>query len=151
MSPCQQCAAYKQIRLTDDTVEALVSPENHLSTAVWTEGSDETAPFSPSLSPSVYSSSLSCSSSPKHRLTLFRASWKVISHYFLRCLSSHRNTVTCQHSATARKIMSYVCVSLSVGLHQLQSCFLCYFFPSRCPSITILNYPGHRMRHSAPH
>lgn len=25
----------------------------------------------------------------KHRLTLFRASWKVISHYFLCCLSSH--------------------------------------------------------------
>lgn len=53
MSPCQQCAAYKQIRLTDDTVEALVSPVNHLSTAVWTEGSDETAPFSPSLSLSI--------------------------------------------------------------------------------------------------
>ena len=35
--PCQQCSAYKQIGLTDDTVAALVSvsPANHLSTPVF--------------------------------------------------------------------------------------------------------------------
>lgn len=64
MSPLQQCAAYKQIELTDDTVEALVSPANHLSTAVWTPGNVERRYgrlFSPplSLSPSVCPSSLS--------------------------------------------------------------------------------------------
>lgn len=121
MSPLQQCAAYKQTELTDDTMEALVSPANHLSTAVWTPGNVERGygrlfsppPLSLSLHQSVRH--LSLSSSPKHRLTLSEASWKVISHYFLCCLSSHTHTVTCQLSAAAREIMNYVCVSLSMG------------------------------------
>lgn len=120
--PCQQCSAYKQIGLTDDTVAALVSVSraNHLSTPVWTPGNvllcreSLTPPFL-SLSLSIILSSRSSSSSLKHRLTLFRASWKVISHYFLRCLPSHTYTVTCQLSAAAREIMNYACVSLSTG------------------------------------
>lgn len=120
MSPCQQCAACKQIRLTDDAAEAPVSPLNHLSTAVWTEGSD-------SLSPSV------CSSSLKLRLTLFRASWKVISHYFLCRLSSHRDAVTCQHFCHCWR-NSDLCLCLGGAAPTLTLPFV----PSPGPSLRIL-------------
>lgn len=128
--PCQQCSAYKQIGLTDDTVAALVSvsPANHLSTPVFglqemcrsaEKAYRRLSSLSLSLpsSPSVCLSSLPSSSSLKHRLTLFRASWKAISHYFLRCLSlpSCTFTVTCQLSAAAQEIMNYACVSVSTG------------------------------------
>lgn len=107
----------KQIGLPDDTVAALVSvsPANHLLTPVWTPENvllcrKSLPPPFLSLSPPV------CLRSPlKRMLTLLRASWKVISHYFLCCLSSQTYTVTCQLSAAAREYMNYACVSLSTG------------------------------------
>ena len=126
--PCQQCSAYKQIGLTDDTVAALVSvsPANHLSTPVFglqemcrsaEKAYHRLSSLSLSLSPSVCLSSLPSSSSLKHRLTLFRASRKAISHYFLCCLSPPSCTfaVTCQLSAAAQEIMNYACDSVSTG------------------------------------
>lgn len=120
--PCQQYSAYKQIGLTDDTVALLVSdsPANHLSTLVWTPGnvslSGKLAAAFLSFSPSFCIHSLP---PPlfffKHGLTLFRASWKVISHYFLPCISSHANAVNCQLSAAAGEIMNYACLTVNRG------------------------------------
>lgn len=133
--PCQQYSAYKQIGLTDDAVALLVSvsPAHHLSTPFWTQGNVSlsgklTAAFFPTLSLSSIPpiNSLSLFPPPLFPKTLFRASWKVISHYFPRCISSYTSSTTCQLSAAAPEIMNYA--SLTTGQAQPCCCLLLFLY-----------------------